>query len=388
MERNAETLVPSLSLRKKLLFASAVTIASVLLGLIIVEATIRKTSKLGYVTPEIIKNRSLPYSPALFARHIFPEKEVRAYGEWGGPTQYYINKNGYRGHDFAVTKPEGVIRIMIYGGSAVFDPNQPEGQDWPHRIETILRQNGFPQVEVINAGIPGHASFDCFGRLFAEGHLFNPNYVIFYNGWNDIKTFRFDRPLLRQLHPYNDQEDPRVNYQGRLDRFLCEHSQLYVRLRGRYYNWELPIGSEGSVPEGDYLSDFKQTALQQYRINQQMFVDLAREVGAVPVLMTEARLATDSNTASQKSRIQYPYVKLTHQGLLKSYQAIEETLRQVSSEKGVDLIDLSGNMDGKDEFFSDHVHLTAQGSEELARITAQKLAALIGRSAPKKTSRQ
>jgi len=93
--------------------------------------------------------------------------------------------------------------------------------------------------------------------------------------------------------------------------------------------------------------------------------------------MTEARLAAPDNTESQKSRIVYESVKFTHPGLLKSYEAIEGTLRQVSAERGVDLIDVSGEMDGRDEFFVDHVHLTREGSEELARITAQKLANLI-----------
>ena len=76
MERNAETAVPSLSLRKKLLLVSVATIVSALLGLAIAETTIRY--RLAHVTPEIIKNRSLQYSPSLFARHVFPQKEVRA----------------------------------------------------------------------------------------------------------------------------------------------------------------------------------------------------------------------------------------------------------------------------------------------------------------------
>jgi hypothetical protein len=369
--------VPKLVPRKRLLLIAVITIGSVLLGLVLAEITVRKTSKAGYVTPEIVRNRSLRYSPAVFARNVFPQTEARAYADWAGTIKYYINDNGYRGHGFAFTKPPGVIRIMIYGGSAVFDPYQTEGQDWPHRVETILRQNGFPQVEVINAGIPNHASFDCFGRLFAEGHLLNPDYLILSNAWNDIKTFRSSTPLLRRYQPYNVQEDPRVNYQSTVDRLMCEHSQLYVRLRDRYYNWKLAIGPEGSIPQSEYLSDFSRPALRQYRIDQEIFVDLAREIGAIPILMTEARLASESNTESQKSRIHYEYVRLTHQGLLRSYEAVEETVRQVSSEKGVDLIDVSKNMDGKDEFFVDQVHLTEKGSAELARITAQELAELI-----------
>ena len=384
MEAIAHTVGPNLSRQKRWLFTAVITIGSALLGLVLAEMTVRYASTSVYVTPEIIKNRNLQYAPALFARNVFPQREARAYGL--GTVKYYINSNGYRGHGFSVAKPPGVIRIVIYGGSAVFDPYQTEGQDWPHRVESILKQNGFPQVEVINAGIPNHASFDCFGRLFAEGHLLDPDYLVFSNAWNDIKTFRSDTPLLRRYQPYNDQEDPRLNYQGSVDRLMCEHSQLYVRLRDRYYNWKLAIGPEGSIPQSEYVSDFSRPALRQYRINQEIFVDLAREIGAVPILMTEARLASESNTESQKSRIHYDWVRFTPQGLLRSYEAVEETVRQVSSEKRVDLIDVSKDMDGKDEFFVDHVHLTERGSEELARITAQNLAELIRVRTLKKTN--
>lgn len=365
---------PPLTLKKKLLFTLTTTVMALVVASVAAEMVVRLTFRSGYVTPEILKNRNLQYSPALFARHVFPQKEVRALiKEVDNGTEYYINERGYRGHDFSVPKPSGTIRIMIYGGSAAFDINLPEGRDWPHRVEAILRQSGYPEVEVINAGTPGHASFDSFGRLFSEGHLFQPDYVLSYNEWNDIKYFRSDRPLLREFKPYCLADDPRLNYRNRLDRFLCEHSQLYVRLRWRYYDWRMGAKTEGPVPRGDYTSEITETALSQYYLNQVMFVDLAREIGAVPILMTEARLTTANNTESQKSRIEYDYVKLDHETLVRAYDEIERRLRRISSEKGVELIDVAKEMNGRDEFFADVVHLTPEGSEALAQGTAQKL---------------
>lgn len=376
MEKNVVTSIHRLSLKKRLIFASAVTIVSGLLAMAVAEMFIRRTS--DYVTPEIIRNRSLQYAPALFARHVFPQKELTVYSEeesYRG--EYYINEKGYRGHSFSVPKPQGVIRIVFYGGSATFDLNLPEGHDWPHRVETILKQSGYPAVEVINAGIPGHASFDSFGRLFSEGHVFSPDYVVSYNEWNDIKYFRSTQPLLREFKPFCPGNDPRFNYRSRLDRFLCEHSQLFVRLRIRYYDWRLAVGPEGNTSPGPYSSEISETALRQYTLNQQMFVDLAREIGAVPILMTEARLAVPGNTEREKSRIEYDYVKFDHETLLKAYDRIEEAVRRISSAKSVDLIDVSEALDGRDEYFSDVVHLTPRGSEELAQLTARKLIEIL-----------
>ena len=132
-----ESLPSQLSLKKKVLFSAVIVFASVVLGCVMAEIAVRYVSTSGYVTPEIIKNRTLRYTPAVFARTVFPQTETKAFGF--GTSKYYINSNGYRGHSFSIAKPAGVIRIVIYGGSVVFDPYQTEGQDWPHRIETILR---------------------------------------------------------------------------------------------------------------------------------------------------------------------------------------------------------------------------------------------------------
>ncbi len=213
-QSGASSAAPKLSFKKKISFTLILMLAAALLALAISELYVRRTSKLGYVTPEILKDRSVQYSPSLFARHVFPQKDLRAYGGEGlnGSIVYHINEKGYRGHNFEVNKPAGRVRIIFYGGSSVFDIWMPEDEDWPHKVERILNEDGFPQIEVINAGVPGHASFDCFGRLWSEGHIFRPDYVVFCGAWNDIKKhFRSAEPLLRQMHPFVEDSDPRLN---------------------------------------------------------------------------------------------------------------------------------------------------------------------------------
>ena len=139
---------------------------SVVLFVIFGEIYVRLTTGEELLTPDELRQRSLRYLPAVFARHVFERRKIEAVG-WGG-ARWPINSKGYRGRDFTVAKPAGKIRIMFYGGSAVFDSFATDDQDWPHRIEKLLHDQGLTQVEVINAGIPGHASFDAVGRLFSE----------------------------------------------------------------------------------------------------------------------------------------------------------------------------------------------------------------------------
>ena len=376
-----------ISLRKKLFFTAILaTLAVTALGLA-AEIYVRKTSVYGYVTPEIGRERSLQYSPAIFARHTFPQKEQNAYG---GKTvydnlTYHINTRGYRGPEFAVPKPAGTIRIIIYGGSQVFDTTNSEGRDWPRRVESLLRQNGFPQVEVINAGTPGHASFDSVGRLFAEGHALEPDYVVLCNAWNDIKYFHLNQTLLRHTKPYIENSDPRKFYQNSLDRFLCEHSQLFVRLRTNYYGWKLRAGSEGQTlgsGDGDAtpLDYISPLAVKQYHLDVQTFADLAKNTGSVPVLVTQPRVvALDNPPELIRSLAFANYVRMTHAGLVRAFALTDDIIRQTAREKGAVLLDASSRLTGRANLFTDEVHFTDTGAQEMAELVAAELSKLLAK---------
>lgn len=325
-----------------------------------------------YYTPEIIKTRSLQYSPALFTINVFPLKEQNI--EKKG---WFINSKGYRGKDFSRKKDEEKIRVIVYGGSAVFDPKVPNGKDWPCRLEAILMEKGIKNIEVINAGIPGHATFDSFGRLFSEGHIFQPDYVILYNAWNDIKYFSLEEPLLRKLKPYKESRDFRISYRGRLDRMLCKFSQLYVHLRHRYYKWKYNVGSEGAVEKVKHYREVSELSLKQYRLNVEMFVDLAKNIHAVPILVKQARLVSHNNTEEEKTKIFYQYQQMQHQTLISSFEKIDDIIRDVAKLKHVPIADPSKQMTGKSEYFSDHIHLSDEGSKKLANIMADFLFTLI-----------
>lgn len=359
------------SLRRKVLFVIITLFLSMLFALLLGEAYVRLTKE--YVTAEIIRAKSLQYSPSLFARHVFPLKE-QVIKEKG----WLINAKGYRGKDFSRKKEDGTIRVMVYGGSAVFDPYVPDGKDWPSRLEQYLRNKGLINIEVINAGIPGHSSFDSFGRLFAEGHVFQPDYVVLSNAWNDIKYFSFDEPLLRKFKPYAASRDYRSQYQNVFDQMLSEFSQLYVRLRGYYYsNWKYQVGAEGATQSGESKREVTDLGLRQYQINVEMFVALAKTIQAVPILITQARLVALDNTEEEKSKIAYHYQKMNHDVLVNAFKKTDDIIKEVAQSHHVVMLDASKKMSGKDAYFIDHIHLSDKGSNHLAMILSEFLFPLI-----------
>lgn len=350
--------------------------ALILLG----EVSVRLFVKNGDITPEALRNRSVQYEPAIFSRHVF-KQEARTIKHASGSkkgVEWKINEKGYRGPNFETEKPEGVIRIIVYGGSAAFDMMVSEGKDWPHLVQKKLRDSGLANVEVINAGIMGHTALESVGKLFTEGFVFKPDYVLIYNAWNDIKYLNSRKTVLRTLRPWSAQFDPRIHYKNFLDRWLCEVSQLYTVLRRIYYKKMLKIGKEGLLKVEDKqlgISELNPLGFRQYKLALEVFVDLARSVGAKPILMTQARLVDSANTSAQRERIDYPHVGLTHEALVETFDRLDSIVRNVAVAKKAPLIDASANFSGKDWAFYDHVHLdlAGRGSEAMAQFIAERL---------------
>ena len=348
------------------------------------EVGVRLFVENGDITPEVLRNRSVQYDPVIFARHAF-KQEARLIKHTFGRKKglvWEINEQGYRGPNFEVKKPDGITRIIIYGGSATFDIESTKGEDWPHRVQRILRESGFSNVEVINAGILGHTALESVGKLFAEGHVFEPDYVLIYNAWNDIKYFSSPKTALRTLRPSGRGLDPRIKYTNFLDRWLCEGSQLYTVLRRIYYKKKLKFGKEEMRTGKDTQNSIETLnpgGFRQYQLAMEVFVDLARNIGAEPILLTQARLVHESNNrdSQQQKRIDYHYARLSHDALVETFDRLDRIVRKVAAEKGAMLIDASDHLSGKEWAFDDHVHVVPKGSEALAQFVADHLQPIL-----------
>lgn len=330
-----------------------------------------------HTTPDSVRAASLEYDGAAYARAIFPQAEQAAFG---------VNARGYRGEPFALPKPRGTIRIVVLGGSAAFDPNAPAGLDWPHRVQRALRSRGHPQTEVINAGTPGHATPDLLGRLYAEIWMFEPDYVLVYEAWNDIKYFRDvvpERGLLRivapePLHPNSHRvENPYLYYTGFWDRLFC-HSQVYVRMRMRYWGWRLGDREEGPPPPAERPErSYTPLAVRQYELNLRLLVDASREIGAEPVLLSQARLAAASSPPLDRALIRYDWVGLSHPDLVAAFADCDAALRRVAAEKKAHFIDVSERISGRSDYFSDHVHPLPAGSAAIADVVTESMSGIL-----------
>jgi hypothetical protein len=382
--------------RGKTLCAFAIVFVAALLACGLAEIYIRLTKP--YETPDTLRAQSLEYEATLFSRNAFPQMVQRKHGIWRGPWSVEINERGYRGKSFAVPKPEGVVRVVVLGGSAAFDAGAGEGQDWPHLANELLWAEGYPDVEIINAAAPGHATWDVLGRLDSEIWMFEPDYVVIYEAWNDIRYFTWlspDRSLLRSYRPARTGQDgllvdnPFMYYTGSLDRWLS-HSQLYTRLRWRYQSWGLGLfgfegvirpggGTQNSSGQPSYADSYSPYGPRQYALDLSLIAAATRHIGATPLFFTQARLVSPSNSEADRQKIGYELVNLSHEALLRALADCDEAIFAVAKANDVAVLDLSRMFTGRSEFFYDHVHTTPDGSHAIAKAVADFLEQALDR---------
>ncbi len=325
---------------------------------------------------------AMKYEPVFFSRHVIkPEKNI--YSRRDRPNiSYNINALGYRGNGFPVDKTDSELRILIYGGSQVFDI-ETTGKSWSELIEDKLRGQGYSNVEVINGGIPGHNSAESVGKLFARGHVLEPDFTVLCNEWNDIKYFQ-EKPFpLMKIKPHNKLRADRRYYQNVIDRFLGEHSQLYTHLRSRYYrfldNPGVDTSDDNKNDPARFDGELTETAIRQYRLNVRTFIRLSRDIGAEPILIVQPRLPEPDNSQEERKKIHYSKVKMNHETLVRAFENMDRILKNEAQRLDVTIFDAASEFRNSGQLFNDHIHFSPEGSRAMARFMSGKLATILSR---------
>ena len=107
------------------------------------------------------------------------------------PDQHFqtinINNLGFRGQEFSAQKPDDTYRIFFLGGSTAFGYGSTSDETAiPGYLQTMYGARDLPfEVEIINAGISGVASYTEYNVIKDRLLDMEPDLFIIYDGWND-----------------------------------------------------------------------------------------------------------------------------------------------------------------------------------------------------------
>ena len=331
------------------------------------------------ITTAELYEASVKYEGSIFSRHKLPAEDHQIPFPFLETVNYDLH-NGYHSAEFSRIKPDEETRIVILGGSFVFGDHQKltreemmAGYDcnWISKVERKLHEAGHDNIRVINAGIPGHATFDSFGRLYSEIHLFDPDFVVLCHGWNDIKYFSDVSPeysLLRRFKP-----KAMVTKEDVSD--IMETSQIYLRLKQLLQF--TGSGLEGEIVE-EKESSITPEAKKQFELTTRLFVEACKAINATPILLTQPRLIHENNTESERAKIAYGFQSLDHDGICEAFAFIDSTfLNYPSNDSTVIAHDFGSKFTGNDSLFTDQVHLNSAGNEALSTYLSKYFEDLI-----------
>jgi hypothetical protein len=346
---------------RRLALNLALLLASLVLALALAEAVLRLAFPV-HLSPEI------EYEPD---GHLgFRLTPSRRYLFESGPCT--VNARGYRGtREIEVPKPRGTFRIVALGGSSTFGFEVADDDTWVTRLETGLRERLGAPIELVNAGVPGYNSFDLKIHYVYRIRALEPDAILVYETWNDLKRFR----LLEEYGYFLRG----VSHPGALAA-LSRDFQLLMRARQLYRDRVLRGRREDVYPtRAGFAQPIPRGGTAQ-RWERQTFEDLAAwpaQDGVLPILLSQAGLPSAANLddPAVRGRIQVEYVGMSHEILLEQWELVSDLIRDAARDHGALFVDVRSAVPADTEHFLDTVHLSVRGNARVAEVVADALAA-------------
>jgi len=344
------------------------------------EIAVRKLMHYNVDFPTRLKINVL-YQPSGFISHIpVPNQIIYNVNKKGrldtNKIKLKINQYGLRGNDFPVNKKENEIRIIIMGGSHVFDANSMEYEGnagFPGEIEKIFREEGF-NITVINAGVPGYDSRCFIQKLSLDLYRFQPDIGILNSIWNDLKwiwTFS-DSAMVSSKMPQSIKPNPLIERVNIFDKLLGS-SIIYRKFRDYYWKKKLRIKNDHNIIEnsGEEIivksSDLRKGFLQ-YTQNYLFSIQIIKEMNALPIIAIEERLVHENNSRDEIDMINFKYIRgnITHNQLVNLFNNCESILTDIAKDRNILCINTNRKMEDRKKYFVDHVHMSPEGSHFVA----------------------
>ena len=182
-------------MRRKLALAGG----SVFLGLLVLEIV------LHWLMPPLIPGVATIHAPnARFASWALPPRTwmTLADPDTGRLIPFRTNAQGWKDREHTWAKPRGVFRIVVLGDSYTYGLVAID-QQYTTRLEAMLRQNGWPQCEVISIGVSGWGTDQSLEALIAEGVRYHPDLVIYQFCSNDLLENLYPEPGMPLPTPFH-----------------------------------------------------------------------------------------------------------------------------------------------------------------------------------------
>jgi len=331
-----------MSIAKKLAFSLLAVIVFFGSAEGILRLTYQPSRPFNFYTPQ---PKSIVQPDADLGYRLRPNFEGKAYLSF-----VKTNSLGFRGPEFA-PNPRNGLRVVAIGDSCTFGFGVSDNEHtYPFQLSTLM-QNADVSAEVINAGVVGYSSYQALKLLQSRVLSFHPDILLIYIGWNDMGN-----SLSPDWTPTFTQGIERSHFWSNSPPYLLlALADVISRFRPRR-----PLA-------------YKTAAVDSYSINLTKIVDVARQAGIEPMLIswpTRVALHIDRLRTTEVM----PGSGITYDQWFDFYQRYQVALRAVAAAKNVKVIPLADDLNQKDSsYYIDEIHLSDQGNSEAAAVIFDSL---------------
>lgn len=147
-----------------------------------------------------------------------------------GDKRVSLNSNGHRDDETPVEKPAGERRILVLGDSVAFGWGVDQGEDFPARLEALLRQQPGGAWRVINTGVNGYNSQQQALFFASEGIRFQPDIVLLLYVGNDVDPVIEPNAVTWRRYPTWPSSLPELLDRARSLSYLYQATKLFQRM--------------------------------------------------------------------------------------------------------------------------------------------------------------
>ena len=284
------------------------------------------------------------------------------YAEENG-VRYIIDRHGKR---YPFAKPNGAFRIIAFGGSTT--QQLVDGVHYPSRLEELLQEQ-YPDrdIEVINVGNSSYSTPHFLILLALDVITWDPDLLIASENVNDLTVAYFPHFALDYANKYTHKMFlPRPS----LSHMMWGWSRLYWIFRSRWeaFMYRMAETRDVQYQRTSYGENPPEESSSVFRRNWESFLMLANARG-VPVILASQPL--EISEAYWDLHMRYkPYndvvVYPEHHEFVLHHAAYNEIIKNVARDQGAYFLDNALLFGGRRELFSDFVHYSRSGIEELA----------------------
>jgi lysophospholipase L1-like esterase len=296
------------------------------------------------------------------------------------------NNIGFRGPDLPPTR-DGSLRILTVGGSTTECFLLSDDKTWPALLYRDLQRH-FASPWLNNAGLDGHSTFGHTLLIHSLDPRIQPDLILFLVGINDIGR--------ADANSYDLTGTPGLHFESASDfiKSLGNYSEvmsLVLNIRRALVAWHLRITHDPhALSNGDLLAarlgpDQSTRILADqaapaaaYAARLAKLVDITRELGIAPVLITQPALFGDA--VDPTTHLDLSYLAFQDMDGTTAWNVLElynEVTRRVAAEADVPLIDLARQMPKDSIYFYDSIHFTNAGAGAVSEIISRLLCPVV-----------